>query len=345
MPCHASRRAARRRSCAASGGSTAIVASDYMGVEHARDRSPTDADLGEAAAALALVAGRRRRAAANAWRTGRRSRRRSSRRARGRALLDAAVTRVLAHEVPRSGCSTTRTSTCPPDGVFKHLAAEESRRRRPLAERSHRAARERRHPARSRPDSAGSRSSGPIADSARDLLGDYSHLVHIETLQGDACGRRCVRRRRRRRRSSSRGRARRATDDPRRAADRGRGADGVTTPVARACVEGTDEELAEAVAPARDADVAIVVLGERSGLTDDSTTGEFRDRVDLGFLGRQQELLEARGRDRYAGRPRGRQRPAARAGMGGGALRRDPARVGARATPGRTRSPTSSPAR
>lgn len=35
------------------------------------------------------------------------------------------------------------------------------------------------------------------------------------------------------------------------------------------------------------------MLGERSGLTDDSTTGEFRDRSTLGFLGRQQELLEA----------------------------------------------------
>ena len=35
------------------------------------------------------------------------------------------------------------------------------------------------------------------------------------------------------------------------------------------------------------------MLGERSGLTDDSTTGEFRDRLSLGFLGRQQELLEA----------------------------------------------------
>ena len=44
---------------------------------------------------------------------------------------------------------------------------------------------------------------------------------------------------------------------------------------------------------ARDADVAIVVVGERSGLTDDATTGEFRDRRDLGLLGRQQELLEA----------------------------------------------------
>ncbi len=56
---------------------------------------------------------------------------------------------------------------------------------------------------------------------------------------------------------------------------------------------GTDEELAAAVEVARGADVAIVVLGERSGLTMDSTTGEFRDRSGLGFLGRQQELLEA----------------------------------------------------
>ena len=65
------------------------------------------------------------------------------------------------------------------------------------------------------------------------------------------------------------------------------------TPAARGISAGTDEELAEAVDIARTSDVAIVVLGERSGLTDDSTTGEFRDRLSLGFLGRQQELLEA----------------------------------------------------
>ena len=57
--------------------------------------------------------------------------------------------------------------------------------------------------------------------------------------------------------------------------------------------DGTDAEIAEAVETARNADLAIVVLGERSGLTDDATTGEFRDRRDLGFMGRQQELLEA----------------------------------------------------
>ena len=36
-----------------------------------------------------------------------------------------------------------------------------------------------------------------------------------------------------------------------------------------------------------------MVLGERSGLTDDSTTGEFRDRLELGFSGIQQALLDA----------------------------------------------------
>jgi beta-glucosidase len=57
--------------------------------------------------------------------------------------------------------------------------------------------------------------------------------------------------------------------------------------------DGSDDDIAEAVAAARGADVAVVVLGERSGLTDDATTGEARDRRDLGFFGRQQELLEA----------------------------------------------------
>jgi beta-glucosidase len=44
---------------------------------------------------------------------------------------------------------------------------------------------------------------------------------------------------------------------------------------------------------AQTSEVAVLVLGERSGLTDGSTTGEFRDRQDLGLMGRQQELLEA----------------------------------------------------
>lgn len=132
---------------------------------------------------------------------------------------------------------------------------------------------------------------GPMADSARDLLGDYAHLVHIETLQeirrqGNAFG---------------------ITDDEgltvadelagrRSILDglRARFADAAIVAVRGAGIQdGSDAEIAEAVEAAAGADVTIVVLGERSGLTFDATTGESRDRRDLGFLGRQQELLEA----------------------------------------------------
>src|SRR5450759_1020896 len=132
---------------------------------------------------------------------------------------------------------------------------------------------------------------GPSADSARELLGDYSHLVHIETLLemrsrdsafgfevtdevsvGDElAGRRTI---------PDAIRERIDAADVRYA--RGTGIHG-----------GTDDEIAEAVDAAQAADVALVFLGERSGLTDDATTGEARDRRDLGFFGRQQELLEA----------------------------------------------------
>ena len=132
---------------------------------------------------------------------------------------------------------------------------------------------------------------GPLADSARDLLGDYSHLVHIETLQeqrvqgnalgidhgatkvvaGELDGRATI---------LDAIRAAFPAADVRHAAG-----GGVST--------ATDDELRAAAAVAADAEVAVVVLGERSGLTDDATTGEFRDRRDLGFSGRQQELLDA----------------------------------------------------
>ena len=132
---------------------------------------------------------------------------------------------------------------------------------------------------------------GPIAASARDLLGDYSHLLHIETLremrdQNNAFGfpltDRIV-----------------AVDE---LAGRQTILDAISQRLGETEIrhargsglrDGTDDEIEEAVVVARSADVAVVVLGERSGLTDDATTGEFRDRRDLGFIGRQQELLEA----------------------------------------------------
>ncbi len=132
---------------------------------------------------------------------------------------------------------------------------------------------------------------GPIADSARDLLGDYAHLPHIETLAelrhhanpfgfpssevinpvDELSGHRTIL-----------------------AGIRERfGADRVVHAVGSGLRDGTDAQIAEAAVTARGADVAIVVVGERSGLTMDATTGESRDRRDLGLLGRQQELLDA----------------------------------------------------
>ena len=132
---------------------------------------------------------------------------------------------------------------------------------------------------------------GHIAGSARELLGDYSHVVHIATLlemragtgtfgyelsdgvslEDESSGRLTI------------------LDALRQRL----GSDVVAYAPGAGPRGGSDADIAEAVETARSADVALVFLGERSGLTEDSTTGEFRDRRELGLLGRQQELLEA----------------------------------------------------
>lgn len=64
---------------------------------------------------------------------------------------------------------------------------------------------------------------------------------------------------------------------------------------ARGChVLGEDTSgFADAVAAAREADVAIVAVGGRSGLVDGCTSGEASDRADLALSGVQQRLVEA----------------------------------------------------
>jgi beta-glucosidase len=133
---------------------------------------------------------------------------------------------------------------------------------------------------------------GPNADEARNLVGDYGHVVHIETLL------------------ESRGRAGVAGSaaplDLQLAdelaswptvlqAIRARVAP--TTHVRHArgsgILDGEDAAIADAVEAARGADVAVLVLGERSGLTAASTCGETRDRQTLGLLGRQGDLVRA----------------------------------------------------
>ena len=68
-----------------------------------------------------------------------------------------------------------------------------------------------------------------------------------------------------------------------------------TVVYAKGCeIDGTDSSgLTAAVEAARRADVAVVVVGGKSGLMPDCTSGEFRDATDLGLTGVQQRLVEA----------------------------------------------------
>ena len=205
------------------------------------------------------------------------------------ALLDLAVERTLTLKV-RLGLFE-RPYVEPPSAADRAaLAADEQALARDLAERSFVLA-ENDGTLPLAPDVGRIAVIGPIADSARDLLGDYAHLPHIETLAelrhranpfgfpssevinpvDELAGRPTIL-----------------------SALRARFGEGrVVHAEGTGIRAGSDEALWEAVQVARDADVAVLVVGERSGLTEDATTGESRDRRDLGLLGRQQELLEA----------------------------------------------------
>jgi beta-glucosidase len=205
------------------------------------------------------------------------------------ALIDATVERALRMKF-RLGLFEQPYVEPPSAELMAALADDEARVARELASRSL-VLLENDGVLPLRPDVASVAVIGPIAASARELLGDYAHLLHIETLlemrhNGNAfgfpltdeivpvdelAGRRTI------------------LDE---IDARLPGAD-VQHARGTGIHDGTDAEIAEAVELAWASDVAIVVLGERSGLTDNATTGEFRDRMELGFMGRQQELLEA----------------------------------------------------
>ena len=65
--------------------------------------------------------------------------------------------------------------------------------------------------------------------------------------------------------------------------------------VAKGCdYNGTSEDgLPEAVRAARSANVAVVVVGGKSGLLPECTSGEMRDRAELGLLGVQEKMVRA----------------------------------------------------
>jgi beta-glucosidase len=134
---------------------------------------------------------------------------------------------------------------------------------------------------------------GPQANSTRHLVGDYAYICHIESLMAA-------------RTHSMSGMAMPIPDEmevdeafvPMRTilqVLRERVSAETELIFAPGCtVLGEDKSgFAAAVAAAQQADVALVMLGGKSGLTDDCTCGEARDRADLKLTGVQQELLEA----------------------------------------------------
>ena len=340
VPCHASRELLETI-LRGEWGFDGIVASDYMGIEMLSTAHRLTTDLGEAAR-LALVAG----VDAELPRTVAFGTPLVEGLADGRideALLDVAVDRVLRMKF-RLGLFERPYLELPTDAAFEKLAAEESQAARALAERSI-VLLENRGVLPLAPDLHRIAVVGPIADSARDLLGDYSHLVHMETLRemrsgvdalgviGDgAIG-------------GEHGRnfevgdelsGRRTIVDALRAAMTGAE---VVHARGTGISSGTDEELASAVALARDADIAIVVLGERSGLTDEFDHGRVPRSRRAWVPGQAAGAPRGRGRDGDACRAGRRQRPPTGSALGRRALRRDPARLGARRCRPRRRRP------
>ncbi|TLP62498.1 beta-glucosidase [Microbispora tritici] len=133
---------------------------------------------------------------------------------------------------------------------------------------------------------------GPNADSARHLLGDYSFAAHVESLLEA------------RERKGLLGQTMTVPDDLKieestdgvptvrdeltaRLGDRVRYAHGCDV------IDTSRDGFDEAVAAAAAADVAVLVLGDRSGLTTRATTGESRDRSSLELPGVQEDLVRA----------------------------------------------------
>jgi beta-glucosidase len=141
-----------------------------------------------------------------------------------------------------------------------------------------------------RPDLGSIAVIGPNADDARNLLGDYTYPAHIESLLEM--------------RSKENvfsipvtdvGALRTWTREIGTVFEELNQRSGATVRHARGCdVMGTSKEgFAEAVELAAGSDLAIMVMGDKAGLTDDCTSGEGRDRMSLDLPGAQEDLVRA----------------------------------------------------
>ncbi len=126
---------------------------------------------------------------------------------------------------------------------------------------------------------------GPNADAVRNMVGDYSYTAFTALMEGGE-------------------KPPEETRFPGRylpgmltilEAIRRRAPDGVRVGYAQGCGynEPSRAGFAAAVELARASDVTVLVMGGRSGLTADCTSGELRDRAHLGLPGVQEELARA----------------------------------------------------
>ncbi|QBI20615.1 beta-glucosidase [Egibacter rhizosphaerae] len=127
---------------------------------------------------------------------------------------------------------------------------------------------------------------GPNADAARHLLGDYTYPAHIETLLET-------------REDGAFGvtlpddhQVEASVGDVPTVLDELRARLGERVRHARGCDVNTSDTsgIAEAAALAAQSDVVVLVVGDKSGLTDGCTSGEARDRASLDLPGAQEAL-------------------------------------------------------
>lgn len=135
---------------------------------------------------------------------------------------------------------------------------------------------------------------GPNADSARHLLGDYSYLAHVESLiEVLKSGRNVFAM------PLEHGVGIEESDDLERIetvrAALARHLPDSRVEFAQGCDVNSDDRSGfdAAVDLARRSDVVVLVVGDRSGLTDDCTSGESRDVASLDLPGVQEELVAA----------------------------------------------------
>lgn len=126
---------------------------------------------------------------------------------------------------------------------------------------------------------------GPNADDPRNLVGDYSYASVVDLMVGYP--------------PAPDARAKYPEALPRMvtplAGIQARAGDAVSVRYARGCgvLDPSTDGFAEAVEAATAADVSVLVLGGKSGLTPDATCGEFRDSADLRLPGAQEALAHA----------------------------------------------------